>query len=115
EPLEDLGDRLSRVWGPVQHLFGVMSTRPWREAYNNGLPKITEYSLELAQSEPLYRAYLALRESPAHAALSPARKKVIGDALRDFKLSGIALPEKQKQRFKDISLRLSELQAKFEE
>ncbi|HVT36604.1 MAG TPA: M3 family metallopeptidase, partial [Nevskiaceae bacterium] len=115
EPLEDMGDKLSRAWGPTQHLFGVMSTKAWREAYNGGLPKITEYSLELAQSEPLYRAYLALRESPAHAALTPARKKVIGDALRDFKLSGIALPEAQKQRFKDISLRLSELQAKFEE
>ena len=115
EPLEAMGDRVSRVWGPVQHLFGVNSTAEWRQAYNAGLPKITEYGLELSQSEPLYRAYRALAESPAFARFTPVRQKVVRDALRDFKLSGIALPEQQKARFKEISLRLSELQSKFEE
>ena len=114
-PLEEMGDRVSRAWGPVQHLFGVNSTPEWRKAYNAGLPKITEYGLELSQSEPLYRAYRALADSPTYKNFSPVRQKVVRDALRDFKLSGIALPEKDKERFKEISLRLSELQSKFEE
>jgi oligopeptidase A len=115
EPLEDMGDRLSRVWGPTSHLFSVWSTPAWRAAYNAGLPKITEYGVELSQNEALFAAYKSLHDSPAFAKYSPARKKVVTDALRDFRLAGIALEPAQKARFKAISLRLSELHAKFEE
>jgi oligopeptidase A len=115
EALEDMGDRVSRVWGPTAHLFSVWSTPAWRAAYNAGLPKITEYGVELSQNEALYRAYKSIQESPAFAQFSPARKKVITDALRDFRLAGITLPADQKARFKVLSLRLSELHAKFEE
>jgi oligopeptidase A len=115
EPLEEMGDRVSHAWGPVQHLFGVNSTAEWRKAFNACLPKLTEYGLEMSLSEPLYRAYKALSESPAFRTFSAPRKKVVNDALRDFKLSGIALPEEKKEHFKKIALRLSELQSKFEE
>ncbi|HKY93177.1 MAG TPA: M3 family metallopeptidase [Nevskiaceae bacterium] len=115
EPLEDLSDRLSHVWGPVSHLFMVTSTAEWRAAYNAGLPKVTEYGLELSQSEDLYRAYKRLSESAGFARLSPSQQKVVRDQLRDFRLSGIGLPPDQKERFKAISLRLSEIQTKFEE
>jgi len=115
EPLEDFSDRVARAWGPIQHLFGVLSTADWRKAYNAVLPKITEYGLELSQNEALFRAYERLQQHPAYASYSPARKKVTEDALRDFRLSGIALPPEQKARYKEIALRLSELQSKFEE
>ncbi len=115
EPLEVMGERLNRAWGPVTHLFGVMSTAAWRAAFNACLPKITEYSVEVSLNEDLFHAYERLAASPAHADFSPARRKAIADELRDFKLSGVALPDAQKQRFKTLSLRLSELQAKFEE
>jgi oligopeptidase A len=115
EPLEEMQDRLARAWGPVVHLFGVRSTPEWRKAYNDGLPKITAYHVELSQNEALFRAYEKLAASPVHAALSPSRQKVIRDALRDFKLSGVGLPQREKARFKEIALRLSELQSKFEE
>ncbi len=115
EPQEDLGDRLQRAWGPVSHLFSVRATADWRKAYNACLPKITEYSIEQSQSEPLFRAYQALADSPAFATYSPARRKVVIDALRDFRLSGIGLPAEQKARYKELSLKLSELQTQFEE
>ncbi|WP_028008525.1 M3 family metallopeptidase [Solimonas flava] len=115
EPLEDMSDRIQRAWGPVSHLFSVVSTADWRRAYNACLPKLTEYSVEVSQSEPLYRAYEALAASAEYQRYGAVRRKVIADALRDFRLSGIALPEAEKARYKDISLRLSELQTKFEE
>jgi len=115
EPLEDMNDKVGRAWGPVQHLFGVTSTGEWRKAFNAALPKITEYGLELSQDEGLFQAYDQLSKLPAYASFSPARKKVVDDALRDFRLSGIALPAAQKARYKAIALRLSELQSKFEE
>ncbi|MGH8429685.1 MAG: oligopeptidase A, partial [Solimonas sp.] len=115
EPLEDMGDRVHRAWGPVSHLFSVTSSAAWRAAFNACLPKVTEYGIEVSQSEPLYRAYQALADSAEFKTYNHTRRKVVDDALRDFKLSGIALPADQKARYKDISLRLSELQTKFEE
>jgi len=115
EPLEASSEALSRAWGPMSHLFGVWSTPEWRAAYNAALPKVTEYGIEVSQNEALFKAYEQIAASPAFAGFSPTRQKVISDALRDFRLSGIALPPEQKQQFKTVSLRLSELQAKFEE
>ncbi|WP_428311924.1 M3 family metallopeptidase [Hydrocarboniphaga sp.] len=115
EPLEQLGEGLGQMWGPVQHLFGVRATSGWRAAYNACLPKITEYSLELSQSAPLCAAYRAIEQRADFAQLSPVRQKVIRDALRDFRLSGIDLPADKQARYKEIALRLSELQTQFEE
>ena len=114
-PLDAMNDRLSRAWGPISHLFGVNSTPEWRQAYNAGLPKLTEYSLELSQSAPLYRAYQALAAAPDFSQQSAARQKVVTDTLRDFAHSGVGLPDAEKARFKAISMRLSELQSRFEE
>jgi oligopeptidase A len=115
EPLEELSDRIARTWGPIAHLFGVTSTAGWRQAHSACLPKLTVYSLEVSQNEELLHAYEALAASPEYAGFSVARKKVIEDARRDFKLAGIGLPAAQKDRFKAVQLRLSELQSKFEE
>jgi oligopeptidase A len=115
EPLAEIHDRFAKVWGPVSHLFGVTSTRDWRAAYNACLPKVTAFDLELSQSEPLFREYERIGASPSFAGQPPARQKVVRDALRDFKLSGVSLLPQQKARFKEIALRLSALQAKFEE
>ena len=114
-PLEAMSEALGRHWGPLSHLFGVWSTPEWRAAYNAALPKVTEYGVEQSQNPALFAAYEQMAHSPAFAGFSPSRKKVVLDALRDFRLSGIALPEAQKARFKAVSLRLSELQAQFEE
>ena len=115
EPMEGLSDQVSAAWGPISHLFGVWSTPAWRAAYNQALPEITGYGVELSQDEALFHAYERLAANPAFSGYSPTRRKVVDDALRDFKLSGIALPAAQKARYKTISLRLSELQSKFEE
>jgi oligopeptidase A len=115
EPLDEMEDRVARAWGPVAHLFGVLSTPEWRRAHNSCLPKITAYYLELSQNEALLRSYEKLATSPAYPTFSPARTKAIRDALRDFKLSGVALPPEKKARFKEIALRRSQLQSKFEE
>jgi oligopeptidase A len=115
EPLEESGDRLARAWSAIGHLWGVSNTEAWRAAYNACLPKVTAWGLELAQSEPLYRAWEALARAPGFDDEPRARRKAAADALRDFRLAGVALPPAQKERFRQCALRLSELQAKFEE
>ncbi len=115
EPLSDLEERLSRAWGPVGHLFGVQATPQWRAAYGACLPKVTQYQIDLSQDTRLFRAYEALASSPTFGELSEARQKIIHDALRDFRLSGVALEGEPRARFGQIVRRLSEMAAKFQE
>jgi oligopeptidase A len=86
-----------------------------REVYNANLPKITQYYAELGQHEGLFARYKALTGSPEFATLSPARRKIVDNELRDFRLGGAELPEDQKPRFMAIQEELSKLSAKFEE
>jgi oligopeptidase A len=112
-PLEDANERLSRAWGPVGHLNAVMNSPELREAYNSALPKITQYYAELAQNLALFVKFKSLRNSPEFASLSAARKKIIENELRDFRLGGAELPDDKKARYLEIQERLSELSARF--
>ena len=115
QPLEDGNERLSRAWGQVNHLNAVMNTPALRAAYNENLPKITQYYAELAQNQALFRKFLALRAAPLFAQLSPARQRVIENELRDFRLGGAELPEDRKARFLEIQEEIAGLAARFEE
>jgi len=112
-PMEDANERLSRAWGPVGHLNAVMNSPELREAYNATLPKITQYYAELGQNLALFGKFKALRNSPEFAGLSAARKKIIENELRDFRLGGAELPENKKARFLEIQERLAELSSHF--
>ena len=114
-PLEDANERLGRAWGQVAHLHAVMDNPLLREAYNANLPKVSQYWTELGQNLALFQKYKELRASPAFAGLSPARKKIIENALRDFRLGGAELPLEKKQRYAEIQEELARLSAKFSE
>src|SRR5690606_32892611 len=115
EPMEDLAERLHRVWSPVSHLNAVMNDEKLRAAYNAGVPRIADYSTEVAQDERLYVAYKAIAQSPEYARFSPAQKRIIENTLRDFRLAGAELPPKEKARFREIQKELSTLSSKFSE
>ena len=114
-PLEDANERLGRAWGQVAHLHAVMDNPPLREAYNAALPRVSQYWTELGQNQALFQKYKALRAAPAFAALSPARKRIVENALRDFRLGGADLPLEKKQRYAEIQEELARLSAKFSE
>jgi oligopeptidase A len=114
-PLDDAMERLSRAWGQVSHLHSVMDSPELREAYNQKLPDITQFHAELGQHEGLHRQYKALADSPEYARLSQARRKIVDNELRDFRLGGAELPDEQKPRFMAIQEELAKLSAKFEE
>ncbi|UCH53786.1 MAG: oligopeptidase A, partial [Pseudomonadota bacterium] len=115
QPLEDMSERLSRMWSPVSHLNSVMNNEALREVYNECLPKLSEYFTELAQDERIYTAYKEIKASPAYRGLSAAQKKIIDNTLRDFRLAGAELPAAKKARFKDVQMELSQLQSKYSE
>tara|TARA_R110001606_G_scaffold363430_3_gene517589 strand:+ start:44629 stop:46671 length:2043 start_codon:yes stop_codon:yes gene_type:complete len=114
-PMEALDATIDKVWSPVSHLNSVMNSDELRVAYNACLPKLSQFGTELGQNEDLYRAYNALANSSAYDQLDIAQKKVIDNALRDFRLSGVELSQTDRDKFKQISQQLTELTAKFEE
>ena len=114
-PLNDGIERLARAWGIVGHLHSVNDTPDWREAYNALLPEVSRFYAELGQNLALFAQYKALRDSADYASLSAAQRRIIDNALRDFRLSGAELPEAQKPRFQAIQEEQAALSTKFSE
>jgi oligopeptidase A len=114
-PLEESTERLGRAWGVVNHLNHVMDTPELRATYNENQPKVTEFWTELGQNEALFDKYKQLRASGEYVNLTPARKRIVENALRDFRLGGAELPEKQKQRFAEIQEQQAALSTRFSE
>jgi len=114
-PLEEATERLGRAWGVVNHLNHVMDSPELRAVYNENQPKVTEFWTELGQNEALFGKYKQLRASPEFATLSLARKRIVENALRDFRLGGAELPERQKERFAEIQEEQAKLSTRFSE
>ncbi|WP_338766267.1 M3 family metallopeptidase [Massilia sp. METH4] len=114
-PLENATELLGRAWGIVSHLNNVADTPELRAAYNENLPKVTEFWTELAQNEALFAKYKALQASPEFATLSPARKRIVENAIRDFRMGGAELPPEQKERFAAIQEEHAATSTRFSE
>ncbi len=114
-PLEDANERIGRAWGQVAHLHAVLDSPALREVYNANLPKLTQYWTELGQNPALFDKYKALAASREFGSLSKARRRIVENAIRDFRLSGAELQADRKQRFAAIQEELSRLGAKFSE
>ena len=114
-PLEAMEEWLARTWAPVSHLHGVADSPELREAYGAALEKITAFGTELGQNRALYEAVRAVREGPGFATLDRARQTLVEDSLRDFRLSGVALEEPARTRFRDIQNEMSKVETEFEE
>lgn len=111
--LEENSDELGKFWSPVSHLNSVKNSPELREAYESCLPLLSDFSTYVGQHEGLYQAYLKLSQSAEYATLTTAQQKVIQNALRDFKLSGIGLSDEKKQRYGEIQSRSSDLASSF--
>ena len=115
QPLTDGSERLSRAWGIVGHLHAVQDLPPWRDAYNAMLPEVTSFYSDLGQNEALFAKFKALRDSAEYATLDTARRRIIDNDVRDFRLSGADLAPALKPRFKAIQERLAQLETQFSE
>ena len=114
QPLSLLEDRLSKAWSPVRHLNSVKSSDLLRDAYNECLPLLSEYTTEMSQNRYLYQAYQKIANSDNFSQLSEAQQKAINDSLKHFKLGGVDLEGVDKERYQQLQKDLSELQSNFE-
>lgn len=104
-------ERLGRAWGAVSHLNSVADTPELRAAYNEALPKVTEFWTRLGADERLYAKYKAM--DPAQ--LTPEQAQAHKNAMRGFVLGGAELQCAAKERFAAIQERHAELAQKFSE
>jgi oligopeptidase A len=112
---EELEDRLNRAWAPVSHLHGVADSDELRKAYASAQEKIVEHASELGQNRELYAAVNAVAARTDSAELPRAARTLVEHELRDFRLSGVALEEPARSRFREIANELAKLATEFEE
>ncbi|TEA77660.1 M3 family metallopeptidase [Allopusillimonas ginsengisoli] len=115
EPLEDASGRLWRAWSVAGHLNAVVNTPELRSAYNACLPLVTEFSTWVGLHEGLFAQYKRLKASQDYADLTPVRQRIVDLALRDFRLSGVALQGSQRKRYAEISDQEAQASQKFSE
>lgn len=104
-------EQLGRAWGAVSHLKSVLDSPELRAAYNEALPKVSEFSARLGANEALYAKYKAI---PADT-LNAEQRQALHYAVRNFVLAGAELEGAAKQRFAQIQERLADLAQKFSE
>ena len=102
EPLEDATESLGRSWSVISHLNSVADTPELRAAYGEMLPQVTAFFSSLSQNLALYDKFKVIQSSSEFSKLGMAQKKVIENALRDFRLGGAELTDAQKPRFAQI-------------
>jgi oligopeptidase A len=114
-PLERHEERLGRTFAPVSHLHSVKDTPELREVHGVAVERLTEHGTEIGQNVALFRAVERLRQSDEYSDLDRARQALVDDSLRGFRLSGVALPEAERARFKAIQTELSRIETEFED
>ncbi|MBY4898869.1 M3 family metallopeptidase [Cupriavidus sp. AU9028] len=113
ETLENATEPLGRAWGVVGHLSSVADTPALRQAHAENLPRMTEFWSSLGQNLALYEKYKALAASPEFDGLPSARKQLLENELRGFRLGGAELPEDRKPRFAEIQEQQAQLGKAF--
>ncbi|MGC3820684.1 M3 family metallopeptidase [Acinetobacter sp. G11] len=113
EQVDTLENNMSEAWGVLSHLNAVMNNSETRELYQSLLPALSEYYTQLGQHTVLYQTYQHVHDSSVFSTLPAAHQSAIKLALRDFKLSGVALEGEAKKRYAEISARLSQLSSDF--
>lgn len=112
-PLTQLEERLTWTWGIIGHLMGVKNSPELRAAYETVQPQVVQFFNQLSQSQPLYQAFTALRESKDWERLAPAQQRIVEANLQEAQLAGVGLVGAAKERFNQIQQELAELSTQF--
>ena len=115
QPLADAENRLGLVWGPISHLNSVKTSEAIRQVYNRCREKLTLYYTELGQNSVLYQQYAKIKHSAEFGQLALQQQASIEHILRDFTLSGVALEGQDRERYREITQKLSQLTNQFAE
>ena len=104
---DDVSIGLEDAYGPISLLNSVHPDKAVRDAADRALIEESVFMTELFQNEQLYERVRCVVPSTS------SQKQLQKDLLEAFEDSGVALPAEKRQRFKEISERLTELAQEF--
>lgn len=107
KPMQELDEELSLLFTPLSHLNSVMNSDITQKTYEDSLPILSEFHTKLAHNKALFEKLQTIKTN------TPEQKRVIDESLKEFRLSGVTLPAKTKQRLEDIDAKLSTLSNQF--
>ena len=112
---EECEDALNRCFAPVGHLHSVCDTPELRAVYGEAIELLADFGSEIGQHAGLCAAVRAIRAQPEFERLPATARKLVDDALLDFRLAGVDLPAQQQKRHRAIETELSRLATEFEQ
>lgn len=114
EPLTNLAEPLTYAWKLTHHLLGVKNSPELREAEQSIQADVVGAGLRMGQSEPVYKAFCALRDGPGWSSLQEPQRRIITSAIQGAEQSGIGLQGAARERFMQIEMESAELGTKFQ-
>lgn len=97
---------LERAWSFLCHLKSVVDTPEWRVVQEKYQPEIVAFSQKNAQSKRVYNGYQKILAEDN--SLSSVKKRILKSGIQNMELSGVGLPDDQKEMFNQIELKLSQ-------
>lgn len=113
ERLEAMRNPVEYAWGVVGHLLAVKNSDELRTAHETMQPAVVQAFQRLGQSKALFDSLNKIKQGAEWANLDGSQKRIIEASLRDMRLSGIALPDEQREIFNKLTLEGAELSTKF--
>jgi oligopeptidase A len=102
-------DALALAWSSIGHLHGVANSPEWREAFSACLEKITAFYTERGHNRALFECWRSVAGGEDFAARPTAFRRMVEEELADFRQAGVDLGHEARERFAEISMRLSKL------
>jgi len=113
-PMDEIADYVHKIINPIQNLTSVKDSKEIRDAYSSCIPKITEYGIFISQNKRLYNKFISFRDDKIFDTLTTEQQRAVTERIRSFELGGVALEGTDKQRYKEISEKLSLLSNDFQ-
>ncbi|HET7437784.1 MAG TPA: M3 family metallopeptidase [Thermoanaerobaculia bacterium] len=104
---DDTAIALEKAFGPISLLNSVSPDKAVRDESDVALVQESSFLTEVFQNEAFYERVRRIEPQTV------AQKQLRKDLLEAFEDSGVSLPADKRQRFKDISERLTELGQEF--
>ncbi|HWB03016.1 MAG TPA: M3 family metallopeptidase [Verrucomicrobiales bacterium] len=112
---EDALTPLNEAWGKVGHLDSVCNSPALRTAYNEMLPKVSEFFARLYLNESLWDLFKTFSGTPDAAKLTGVQRRYFEETMADFRASGADLPEGKKKRLEELEAELAQVTQKYSE
>ena len=109
EAYEKSGELLSIVAGCFYNLTSAETNDELQAIAMELSPKMSEYSATIRLNEGLFKRIKAVYDQKETLKLNPAQKKLLEDIYESFANNGANLNDEQKQVYKELSAKLSQL------